>query len=136
MPRHFMNLIEILLIGVVIFFVVRMIISTRPALSATAANAAIEAGTAVLVDVREPAEWCSGVAKPAALLAMSDLRGSRSGWKPFLEKNRGKQIIVYCASGARSGSVAGLLKKEGHNAVNLGGFSNWAGAGLPTRRPN
>ena len=131
-----MNLFTLLLIGVVVFFVIRMIISTRPALTATEANAAIQAGTAVLVDVREPAEWSSGVAKPATLLAMSDLRGSRTGWKSFLEKNRGKQFIVYCASGARSGSVANLLKKEGHNAVNLGGFSNWANAGLPTRRPN
>jgi len=130
-----MNLIQILLIGVVIYFVVRMILSARPVLSATEANAAIQAGTAVLVDVREPSEWSSGVAKPAALLAMSDLRGSRTAWKPFLEKNRGKQIIVYCASGARSGSVASLLKKEGHNAVNLGGFSRWSSAGLPTRRP-
>lgn len=131
-----MNLFTLLLIGVVVFFVALMIISARPALTANEANAALEAGTAVLVDVREPAEWSSGVAKPAALLAMSDLRGTRSGWKPFLEKNRGKQIIVYCASGARSSSVASLLKKEGHNAVNLGSFSNWAGAGLPTRRPN
>jgi len=131
-----MNLFTLLLIGVAVFFVVRLLISARPGLSAAEAQKAIQAGTAVLVDVREPGEWSAGVAKPAALLAMSDLRGSRAKWKPFLEKNSGKQIIVYCASGARSGSVAALLRREGHNAVNLGGFSRWANAGLPTRRPN
>ena len=130
-----MNLFTLLLLGVAIFFVIRMLISARPNLSPSQANAAIAAGTAVLVDVREPAEWLSGVAKPAALLALSDLKGSRSAWKPFLEKNRGKQIIVYCASGARSGSVASLLQREGHNCINLGGFSRWASAGLPVRRP-
>ena len=131
-----MNLFTLILLGAAVLFVMLQIVSARPALTAPEANAAIQAGTAVLVDVREPMEWSSGVAKPAALLALSDLRGSRTGWKPFLEKNRGKQIIVYCASGARSGSAARLLRKEGHNAINLGGFSRWAGAGLPIRRPN
>jgi rhodanese-related sulfurtransferase len=131
-----MNVLTLLLIGVAVFFVVRLLISARPGITTAEAQKNIQAGTAVLVDVREPSEWSSGVAKPAALLAMSDLRGSRAQWKPFLEKSSGKQIIVYCASGARSGTVAALLRREGHNAVNLGGFSAWANAGLPTRRPN
>jgi len=37
---------------------------------------------------------------------------SRRKWKPFLEKNRGKELIFYCLSGARSGSAARLLAKE------------------------
>jgi len=131
-----MNYVLLVLGALALFFVVRMLLAARPGISPAEAQKALVAGNAVLVDVRESMEWSSGVAKPAMLLAMSDLRGRRASWKPFLEKNKNKQIIVYCASGARSGSVAALLKREGFQAVNLGGFSAWAGAGLPVRRPN
>ena len=117
------------------FFILRMFFLARPALTPEAARAALDAGTAVLVDVRDPSEWSHGVARPAALLSLSDLRGSRTNWQPFLEKNRDKQILLYCASGARSGMAASLLKREGFDAANLGGFSAWADSGLPVRRP-
>lgn len=131
-----MNPFLLILVAAAIYLIGRMFLSARPAFSAAEADAAIKAGAAVLIDVREPAEWSSGVAGPAALLSFSDLRGARQKWRPFLEKHRGKRMIVYCASGARSGSVAALLRREGHNAVNLGGLSAWANAGLPTRRPS
>lgn len=123
------------LLALAILFVVRTIFIALPRVSPSAASKAIIAGEAVLIDVREPAEWSGGVARPAALLAMSDLRGGRKNWSPFLEKHRGKRLFLYCASGARSGSVAAQLRREGFDAVNFGGFSRWAGAGLPTRRP-
>src|SRR5215218_4499106 len=67
----------------------------------------VAAGTAVLIDVREPAEWAeSGVAAPAELLPMSDFNGDQKLWKPFLAANAGKELIVYCRSGNRSGKVA------------------------------
>ena len=41
----------------------------------------VAAGTAVLIDVREPVEWTqTGVAVPAHLLPLSDLRGARTRW--------------------------------------------------------
>jgi rhodanese-related sulfurtransferase len=89
----------------------------------------------VLIDVREPDEWADGVAEPALLCSFSDLRGDRAQWKAVLEANRGKELIVYCASGARSGIVAGMLRKEGFNVVNAGGFGAWRSAGLPVRTP-
>lgn len=95
----------------------------------------VKAGTAVLIDVREADEWAEGVAGPAALLALSDLRRSRADWGPFLAANRDKELILYCHSGGRSGMAARLLCSEGFRAANLGGFSDWVGAGLPTRKP-
>ena len=92
-------------------------------------------GQAVLVDVREPDEWADGVAAPAELLALSDLTGSRQTWKPFLEKSRAKELILYCRSGGRSGRAAQLLASEGFRTANAGGFSDWASAGLPVRKP-
>jgi rhodanese-related sulfurtransferase len=91
-------------------------------------------GKAVLIDVREPDEWTDGVASPAALLALSDLTGPRRTWKPFLEKNRDKELILYCRSGGRSARAAQLLAAEGYHTANAGGFNDWARAGLPTRR--
>lgn len=91
-------------------------------------------GKAVLVDVREPAEWAeTGVAAPAVLLAKSDFDGAQKDWKPFLEQNAGKEIILYCRSGNRSGKVAAVLAEKGLKVANAGGLKDWQAAGLPTR---
>jgi rhodanese-related sulfurtransferase len=118
------------------FFVLRPILFGGPRVSATEAQARIKAGTAVLVDVREPGEWRDGVAVPASLLAASDYRGARKQWAGFLRDNKDKEIILYCASGMRSGMLAMSLKKDGYKVANLGGFGTWTGAGLPVRKPS
>lgn len=128
------NVILLLLALVAGYFIIRMLLNSRPAVSPEDANAAVQAGSAVLVDVREPSEWSDGVAAPAALLPLSDLRGKRTQWQPFLEQNRGKRIFVYCVSGGRSGMAASTLRGEGYDAANFGGFSRWVSAGLPVRR--
>jgi rhodanese-related sulfurtransferase len=104
----------------------------------TSAEAAkrVADGTAVLIDVREPAEWTeTGVAAPAALLPMSDFLGDQKLWKPFLEKNAGKELLLYCRSGNRSGKVAEKLAAQGRTVANAGAFKDWAAAGLPVRKP-
>jgi rhodanese-related sulfurtransferase len=93
-------------------------------------------GRAVLVDVREPAEWSDGVAAPAALLPLSDLTGARRNWKLFLDQVGGREIILYCRSGSRSGHAARLLAAEGFRTANAGGFGDWRRAGLPVRKPD
>jgi len=104
-------------------------------ITSTEAAKRLEGGKAVLIDVREPAEWAaSGVAAPAVLLSLSDLQGPRRDWKLFLEENQGKELILYCRSGNRSGIAARLLAKEGWSTLNAGGFKDWAAAGLPVRR--
>lgn len=113
----------------------RLIRQLRPPVDAAEAARAIEAGTAVLVDVREAGEWAGGVAGPATLLALSDLRRARRHWQPFLEANRSRRLYLYCLSGARSGSAAATLRREGFDAVNLGSLGRWRRAGLPVRQP-
>lgn len=95
----------------------------------------ITAGSAVLIDVREPAEWKDGVVQGALLLPLSDLRGSRSLWKSALETHREKELILYCRSGNRSGLAAGILAKENLKTANAGGFSAWKSAGQPVTTP-
>ena len=92
-------------------------------------------GKAVLVDVREPAEWAAtGVAAPAVLLAKSDFDGAQKEWKPFLEKNAGKEIILYCRSGHRAGVIGAALADKGVKVANAGGLKDWTDAGLPVRK--
>ena len=125
----------IIIVAVVITFFLIKHMFTGPALASQEAEKRVASGAAVLIDVREPSEWAEGVAKPAALLSLSDLAGARTNWKPFLEQNRDKELIVYCRSGNRSGKAAGILSAEGFRVSNAGSFDAWKNAGLPTRNP-
>lgn len=102
-----------------------------PAPRATPADsmARLRSGKALLVDVREPGEWRSGVAHSAALLPLSDLTGERVKWKPFLAGVADRELLLYCASGARSRMAANVLAAEGFRAANAGGLVDWAQAG-------
>ena len=111
--------------------------AAEPASLAPAEAAKLVAdGKAVLVDVREPAEWAeSGVAGPAVLLAKSEFdAGLKGDWKSYLAKTGGKEIILYCRSGHRAGVVAAALTAMGFKTANAGGFKDWQAAGLPTRQ--
>lgn len=105
-----------------------------PKIAPTEAAKLVAEGKAVLVDCREPSEWQeTGVAAPATLLPKSDFDGDRKQWNEFLAKNAGKQILVYCRSGRRSGAVASALVEKGVKTANVGGFQEWVDAKLPTR---
>jgi rhodanese-related sulfurtransferase len=120
-------------LAAIAFMMLRPLIFGGPRITPAEAAAQVAAGTAVLIDVRNPSEWSSGTAAPAALLSLGDLQGDRREWRPFLEKNKDKLMILYCASGMRSGVAAGILKKEGFRVANLGGFGRWSQAGLPVK---
>ncbi len=105
-----------------------------PKIAPAAAAKLVADGKAVLVDVREANEWAeSGVAAPAVLLAKSDFDGAQKDWKPFLDKNAGKEIILYCRSGKRAGTIAAALAEKGVKVANAGGLNDWTAAGLPVR---
>ena len=91
-------------------------------------------GKAVLVDIREPAEWAeAGVAAPAVLLPKSDFDGDKKQWKDFLAQVGDKQIILYCRSGRRADVVGQALAAGGRPVANVGGLKDWLAAGLPVR---
>ena len=130
-----MNLLYLVLAAGAAAFLLRMLFLARPGINLATAKAAIESGTAVLVDIREPSEWKGGVARNAALLPFSDLRGSRARWRIFLEKNPGKKLLLYCHSGSRSGLATAQLRAEGLDAVNAGSLRDWDRAGWPICTP-
>ncbi|HQY33620.1 MAG TPA: rhodanese-like domain-containing protein [Actinotalea sp.] len=79
---------------------------------------------AVLVDVREPAEWRSGHAPRAKHIPLGKL-GAEARRLP-----QGKTVVVMCASGNRSRGAAAQLRAAGFEATSLtGGIGAWRAAG-------
>jgi rhodanese-related sulfurtransferase len=84
---------------------------------------------ALVVDVRETAEWSAGHIPNARHIALGHLDKRLSE----IEKHKDKPVILVCASGNRSGAGCSRLKKAGFQQVfNLhGGMRSWSEAGLP-----
>lgn len=78
----------------------------------------VKAG-AVLVDVRSPGEFAGG-ALPGARNIPVDQIGARVG-----ELKGAKTVVVYCRSGGRSASAAGVLAQAGIEAYDLGPLTAW-----------
>ncbi len=108
--------------------------TSAPRLDPSGCAARVRSGKALLVDVREPAEWATGVAQSARLLPLSDLTGARTQWKNFLTEAVGREVLLYCASGGRSGIATSILVAEGVRAANTGGLSDWLDAGWPVAK--
>lgn len=124
MPDGFMNLLKIL----------KSLFTSVPTYQPAECAHRVRSGDAMLIDVREPGEWSGGVAQSARLLSFSDLTGARRQWAPFLAEAKDREILLYCASGARSGLAARLLVAEGRRAANTGGLADWLAAGWPLAR--
>lgn len=111
--------------------------SAGPKVDPAEAVRKVVAGEALVIDVREEAEVrSSGKAKGALNLPLSQLHltsDPNSGhYDKRLAKARkaGQPIYLYCASGARSGRAAGLMRQHGFEAVhNLGNLHAWHAAG-------
>lgn len=101
------------------------------------ANRRIQSGSAVLVDVRESDEIAGGMAKPARWMPISKMEEGNPKFDQFLNSLPDKkQLVFYCRSGNRSERAAQKMKSRGYEVFNMGGYSDWTGAGLPTREPD
>jgi rhodanese-related sulfurtransferase len=70
-------------------------------------------GKAVIVDVREQAEWDNGHLKAASLVPLSLLSKDGAEIPGTLPKD--KPIYLHCRSGARSLKAAEILKAKGYD---------------------
>lgn len=86
-------------------------------------KAASEAGTAHLVDVREPGEFTGGHIPGAINLPLSRFDAAA------LPKD--KPVILLCLSGARSVRALGMCKSSGRSDITnySGGMSGWRSSG-------
>lgn len=128
------SLIPILLAFAVGLVLMRSSLANQKITSAEAMEK-VNSGAAVLIDVREPAEWEGGVVEGALLLPLSDLQGGRSLWEKPLADAKGQELVVYCRSGNRAGIAAGILEMEGWTVWNAGGFGAWVKDGQKVRKP-
>lgn len=107
----------------------RSIPANRPSVTEVADQVA--QGKMLLIDVREVAEAkASGVAKGARLIPLSLLPLKCDPRQPGCELPQGLPVVVYCASGGRSGMAVDTLSRLGYGpVVNLGGLRDWAAGG-------
>ncbi len=90
-----------------------------------------EAGTALLVDIREPVEHATGVAPGAQLLPMRQL-GAR-----LAELPRDRPVLLICNTQNRSRATLSALRERGWTNLRYvdGGMSEWVRRGWKTVRP-
>ena len=84
----------------------------------------LSAGSARLIDVREPWEFDAGHAPQAINLPMSQLA------ERMPELDPDDTLLIVCHTGQRSLSVTGRLDHAGYSAINVsGGMLEWVSAG-------
>lgn len=103
------------------------------AVSLETARADHEAGRAVLIDIREPAEHATGIAQGARRLPMSQLN-QRVGEIPTDAK---QPVLLICNTQNRSSATVRALRQHGYAHVRYvnGGMSEWARRGWPLVKP-
>jgi rhodanese-related sulfurtransferase len=87
---------------------------------------------ALVIDVREDAEYAKGHIVGARHIPLSQLEARAKE----LQKYKSKPVITCCETGNRSSSAIATLKKLGfENVYNLaGGYAGWQQAGLPVEK--
>lgn len=93
-------------------------------------------GAALLLDVREPAEYQQGHLAGAINIPRGLLE-FKMGSAPEFEV-RDQAIVLYCKTSGRSALAAASLKQMGYvNVTSIaGGYDAWAAAGMETVKPN
>jgi rhodanese-related sulfurtransferase len=97
------------------------------------ARAELEAGRAVVFDIREPVEHATGVAAGARLLPMRQL-GARLAEIPT---DATQPVLLICNTQNRSRATLAALRERGYAHVRYveGGMSEWARRGWPMVAP-
>lgn len=82
------------------------------------------AADALLLDVREPAEWSAGHIEGALHTPLGDLDPTTF--------DQDRTVVAVCRSGNRSSKAAAALADAGIDVRNMaGGMEAWSEAGLP-----
>jgi rhodanese-related sulfurtransferase len=87
---------------------------------------------AIMIDVREPAEFGAGHAPNSRNIPLAQL-DKRIG---ELEKFKHRPAVIVCQTGARSHAATALLKKAGFAEVVVlaGGIGAWQQANMPVEK--
>ncbi len=103
--------------------VAEVTMSTVPQIDVQRAQRSLEAGHAVLVDVREPDEYAAGHAPGAVSVPLGTLTADKVP--------AGIDLLLICRSGRRSAKAVQQLSAAGRHALNVdGGMEAWQAGGL------
>lgn len=97
------------------------------------ARDALQKSSMVVVDIREPSEHATGVAKGALLMPMRQV-GQRLAELPAPGK---EPFLVICNTQNRSSRMVDQLRAAGYTNASFvnGGMSQWAARGWPMVKP-
>lgn len=97
------------------------------------AQARIDAGNVIALDVREPDEYDQGTIPGSLHIPRGHLEAQIEGRVP----DRDAPLVVYCAGGVRSAFATKTLQELGYtNVVSVaGGFGKWKDEGRPWKTP-
>ena len=103
------------------------------AVSLDTARADLQAGRAVLIDIREPDEHATGVAPGARLLPLQQLERRLDE----IPKDPNQPVLLICHTQGRSSKTLKALRERGWTNVHYvqGGMSEWAKRGWPLVKP-
>jgi rhodanese-related sulfurtransferase len=103
------------------------------AVSLDMARAEVQAGRAILIDIREPDEHATGVAPGAILLPMRQLAKRLAE----IPNDPSRPVLLICRTQNRSGATWRALRDAGYGHVRYvqGGMSEWARRGWAMVKP-
>ena len=130
---HRRHLVSVLLLAAMGLSTASRAAADADAVSLETARAEHQAGRAVLIDIREPDEHATGVAKGAQLLPMRQL-STRLAEIPQDPK---KPVYLICNTQNRSSATLRALRQRGYAHVRYvsGGMSEWNRRGWPLVKP-
>lgn len=107
--------------------------SAANSVSLEQAREALQNPASIVVDIREPGEYATGVAKGALLIPMGQL-GKRLAELP---KPGAEPVLVICNTQNRSSRIVSQLRAAGYTNASYvhGGMSQWASRGWPMVKP-
>lgn len=107
--------------------------AAAPSVTLEYAREALQKSSAVVVDIREPGEHATGVAKGALLIPMGQL-AKRLGELPKPGKD---PVLVICNTQNRSSRIVEQLHAAGYSNASYvkGGMSQWAAQSWPMVKP-
>ena len=110
----------------------RLLVGSAPQVGPLEAVQLINRRDAVVLDMRDKADYTAGHIPNARSIPFSEL----SGRLRELEKFKTRPIVVNCQSGTHSAKACGALRKVGFNEVFAlrGGLSGWVEASLPVEK--